>query len=212
MCGVAGFFAYGGNAAAVDRDELRAVRDHMSARGPDGVGEWFSADGRVALGHRRLAIIELSERGAQPMASADGQIVISFNGEIYNHRELRQQLERTGRVFHSDSDTEVLLHLYAQHGTAMLSMLRGMFAFVLWDSRQRAMLLARDPLGIKPLYYANDGRTLRAASQVKALLLAKVDMRPEPAGHAGFFLWGSVPAPWTLYRGIHALPAGHFIR
>jgi asparagine synthase (glutamine-hydrolysing) len=212
MCGVAGFFAYGGNAAAVDRGELRAVRDYMAARGPDGTGEWFAPDGRIALGHRRLAIIDLSQRGAQPMASADGQVVISFNGEIYNHRELRAKLERSGRVFHSDSDTEVLLHLYQEHGTAMLPMLRGMFAFVLWDARQRAMLLARDAFGIKPLYYADDGHTLRAASQVKALLLAKVDTRPEPAGHAGFFLWGSVPAPWTLYRGIRALPAGHFIR
>lgn len=212
MCGVAGFFAYGGNAAAVNRDELCAVRDHMAARGPDGTGEWFSADGRVALGHRRLAIIDLSERGAQPMASADGRIVISFNGEIYNHRELRHELERAGRVFRSDSDTEVLLYLYEQHGTAMLSMLRGMYAIALWDGRDRTMLLARDAFGIKPLYYADDGSTVRAASQVKALLLAKVDTRPEPAGHAGFFLWGSVPAPWTLYRGIRALPAGHFIR
>jgi asparagine synthase (glutamine-hydrolysing) len=210
MCGVAGFFAYGANAAVVDRDELRAVRDHMATRGPDGSGEWFSTDGRVALGHRRLAIIDLSERGAQPMASADGQLVISFNGEIYNHRELRQQLERTGRVFHSNSDTEVLLHLYEQHGTAMLTMLRGMFAFALWDARARAMLLARDPLGIKPIYYAKSDGTFRAASQVKALLRADVDRSPDPAGHAGFYLWGSVPAPWTLYRGIRALPAGHF--
>src|SRR5206468_7598182 len=200
MCGVTAAYAYAGAAPAIDRDELRTMRDHMAARGPDGAGEWFSAEGRVGLGHRRLAIIDLSERAAQPMPNADGSVVISFNGEIYNYRELKAQLERAGRVFRSNSDTEVLLHLYEMHGTAMLTMLRGMFAFALWDSRKREMLLARDAFGIKPMYYADDGRTLRAASQVKALLRAPVDTRPEPAGHAGLLLWGTVPPPWTLYR------------
>jgi asparagine synthase (glutamine-hydrolysing) len=212
MCGVAAAYAYAGSAPAIDRDELRAVRDHMAARGPDGAGEWFSPDGRVGLAHRRLAVIDLSERGAQPMASRDGRLVISFNGEIYNHRELRVQLERAGRVFASGSDTEVVLQLYEEHGTGMLAMLRGMFAFALWDARTREMLLARDAFGIKPVYYADHRGTFQAASQVKALLRADVDKRPEPAGHAGFFLWGSVPSPWTLYRGIRALPAGHFMR
>jgi asparagine synthase (glutamine-hydrolysing) len=211
MCGIVATYAYRGSADPVDREELRAVRDHLIARGPDGKGEWFSADGRVGLGHRRLAIIDLSEGGAQPKVSADGALVISFNGEIYNYRELREELRAKGRVFASESDTEVLLQLYAEYGTAMLDMLRGMFAFALWDSRKRAMLLARDPMGIKPLYYADDGKILRAASQVKALLKAAVDTAPEPAGHAGFFLWGSVPAPWTLYRGIRNLPPGHFM-
>jgi asparagine synthase (glutamine-hydrolysing) len=211
MCGVAGIYAYSASAPAVDRDELRAVRDHMAARGPDGFGEWFSENQRVGLGHRRLSIIDLSERGAQPMRSADGQLVISFNGEIYNYRELRRELQARGRTFITDSDTEVLLQMYEEHGTAMLDKLRGMFAFALWDSRKRAMLLARDPFGIKPLYYADDGKTFRTASQVKALLRASVDTSPEPAGHAGFFLWGSVPSPWTLYRGIRGLPAGHFM-
>jgi asparagine synthase (glutamine-hydrolysing) len=212
MCGVAGAFAYAGTAPAIDRNELRSVRDYMASRGPDGTGEWFSPDGRVGLAHRRLAIIELSQLGAQPMASRDGRFIISFNGEIYNYRELKARLEKAGRAFAGDSDTEVLLQLYEEHGTAMLTMLRGMFAFALWDARKREMLLARDAIGIKPLYYADDGRTLRIASQVKALLRADVDTRPEPAGHAGFFLWGSVPSPWTLYRGIRALPAGHFMR
>jgi asparagine synthase (glutamine-hydrolysing) len=211
MCGVAGVYAYSSSALPVDRDELRAVRDHMRTRGPDGSGEWFSADGRLGLAHRRLSIIDLSERGAQPMASADGSLVLSFNGEIYNHRELRAELQARGRVFASESDTEVLLHLYEEHGAAMLEKLRGMFAFALWDGRKRALLLARDPFGIKPLYYADDGKTLRAASQVKALLRAPVDTAPEPAGHAGFFLWGSVPAPWTLYRGIRSLLPGHYM-
>ena len=209
MCGIAGIFSYGDAAAATDRAELRAMRDHMAARGPDGIGEWFSADGRVALGHRRLSIIDLSPGGAQPMVSADGKLVISYNGEIYNYRELRQGLEAAGRVFRTGSDTEILLHLYAEKGDAMLQELRGMFAFALWDAGRGRLLLARDAFGIKPMYYADGGGILRFASQVKALLQAPVDTAPSAAGHVGFFLWGSVPEPWTLYRGIRALPAGH---
>lgn len=212
MCGIAGIFAYHHAAPPVDRDELRAIRDHMAARGPDGKGEWYSDGNRVGLAHRRLSIIDLSDRAAQPMTSADGQLVVSFNGEIYNYCELKKGLEAKGRVFRTESDTEVLLHLYAEKGEAMLNDLRGMFAFVLWDARKQAMLLARDPFGIKPLYYADDGKACRFASQVRALLAGgQIDTAPEPAGHAGFFLWGSVPAPWTLYRGIRNLPAGHFL-
>lgn len=209
MCGIAGIHAYRAGSAPTDRGELRAIRDHMATRGPDGLGEWFSPEGRVALGHRRLSIIDLSEGGAQPMLSADGNLAMSYNGEIYNYRELRRGLEAKGRVFRTESDTEVLLHLYAEKGDAMLDDLRGMFAFALWDAQRQRLLLARDPFGIKPLYYADDGSTLRFASQVKALLQAPVDRSPSAAGHAGFFLWGSVPEPWTLYRGIRALPAGH---
>jgi asparagine synthase (glutamine-hydrolysing) len=153
MCAIAGLYAFAPSAPPADRAELRTIRDHMSARGPDGHGEWFSNDGRVALGHRRLAIIDLTEGGAQPMHSADGQLVITFNGEIYNYRELRRELEAEGHVFRSESDTEVLLHLYQAKGTAMLQDLRGMYAFALWDARKQALLLARDPFGIKPLYY-----------------------------------------------------------
>jgi asparagine synthase (glutamine-hydrolysing) len=176
MCAIAGLFAFNPSAPPADRAELRTIRDHMAARGPDGHGEWFSADGRVALGHRRLAIIDLSLRAAHsPCMSADGQLVITFNGEIYNYRELRRELEAQGHVFRSGSDTEVLLHLYQAKGTAMLEHLRGMYAFALWDARKQALLLARDPFGIKPLYYtpASTGQgngTLRFASQVKALL------------------------------------------
>src|SRR6476660_3070144 len=120
MCGIAGIYAYHYAANAVDRAELRCIRDHMAARGPDGLGEWYSQNERIGLGHRRLSIIDLSERGAQPMASADGKLVISFNGEIYNYRQLKAELLVTGRTFRSDSDTEVLLHLYEIHGTRML--------------------------------------------------------------------------------------------
>ena len=211
VCGIAGIFAYHYPALPVDRDELRRIRDHMAARGPDGKGEWFSEDGRVGLAHRRLSIIDLSDRAAQPMISDDGQLVVSFNGEIYNFRELRRGLEARGRVFRTESDTEVLLHLYAEKGEAMLGDLRGMFAIALWDGRKNSLLLARDPYGIKPLYLADDGWTVRFASQVKALLTSpRVSRVAEPAGLAGFYLFGSVPEPFTLYQEIRSVPAGSY--
>jgi asparagine synthase (glutamine-hydrolysing) len=209
MCGIAGIYAYHYAANAVDRAELRRIRDHMAARGPDGLGEWYSQDERVGFGHRRLTIIDLSERGAQPMISADGKLVVTFNGEIYNYRQLRASLEAKGHRFRTQTDTEVLLHLYAQKGEAMVHDLRGMFAFALWDAEKGALLLARDSYGIKPLYYADDGWTVRFASQVKALLAAgKVSRDPETAGWVGFCLFGSVPEPFTTYQDIRALPAG----
>jgi asparagine synthase (glutamine-hydrolysing) len=209
MCGIAGIYAYHYAANPVDRAELRIIRDHMAARGPDGIGEWYSRDQRVAFGHRRLSIIDLSQRGAQPMLSTDGKLIITFNGEIYNYRELRASLEAKGRTFRSQTDTEVLLELYAEKGEAMVRDLRGMFAFALWDANKGALLLARDPYGIKPLYYADDGWTLRFASQVKALLAGgKVSRDPEPAGWVGFCLFGSVPEPFTTFQEIRSLPAG----
>src|SRR5437764_2628433 len=209
MCGIVGIYAYHYAANPIDVVELRKIRDHMAARGPDGVGEWCSPDERVGLGHRRLAIIDLSERGAQPMVSADGKTVITLNGEIYNYKALRTKLESEGYVFRTQTDTEVLLHLYAAKGAAMVRDLRGMFAFGLWDLEKRGLLLARDPYGIKPLYYADDGWTLRFASQVKALVAGgRVSLDPEPAGWAGFLLFGSVPEPYTIYQEIRALPAG----
>ena len=209
MCGLNAILAYAVGAPPVDAAELVAVRDAMSARGPDGAGVWLARDGRVGFGHRRLSIIDLAETANQPMDLDSGRLVISFNGEIYNFRELRAELEAEGRHFRTQSDTEVLLHLYDRDGAAMVERLRGMFAFALWDAGRRGLLLARDPFGIKPLYYADDGKTLRAASQVKALLAGRgIGGEPDPAGHAGFFLLGSVPEPHTLYRAIRALPAG----
>src|SRR5688572_11411976 len=120
MCGIAGTFRYAPGVPPVDRDELRRMRDHMTQRGPDASGEWFSEDQTVGLGHRRLSIIDLSENGTQPMISRDGKQVVVFNGEIYNFRELRKKLENAGDVFRSDSDTEVLLHLYRRHGEQMV--------------------------------------------------------------------------------------------
>lgn len=209
MCGINGIFAYAETAPPVSADELKRTRDTMVARGPDGAGLWLSQDQRLGLAHRRLAIIDLTEAGAQPMHSADGRHVVTFNGEIYNYPELRRELERQGAQFRSHSDTEVLLHLYRRDGPAMVDRLRGMFAFALWDADSRTLLLARDPHGIKPLYYADDGNTFRFASQVSALKAGGgADLRADPAGAVGFLLWGSVPEPLTLYRGIRQVPAG----
>ena len=209
MCGIAAICAYRDNAPSVDQTELLRIREAMIKRGPDGAGLWMSGDQRIGLAHRRLSIIDLSESGAQPMATPDGTVRIVFNGEIYNYRELRQALEAKGYRFHSQSDTEVLLHLYQEHGRDMSEHLRGMYALAIWDERKRGLLLARDPFGIKPLYYADNGDTIRVASQVKALLKGgAIDTTPESAGHIGFYLWGHVPEPYTLYRGIRALPAG----
>lgn len=207
MCGINGLYAYRGG--PVDLDELRRTREAMTARGPDGYGEWSDEDRRIAFGHRRLAIVDLSEGGAQPMLSVDRRIVVTFNGEIYNFPQLRADLEARGCVFRSRSDTEVLIHLYRLYGDGMLPMLRGMFAFGLWDSDRRRLLLARDPYGIKPLYYADDGVGLRFASSVKALIAGRAISRaPDPAGMAGFYLFGSVPEPWTCYKAIRSVPAG----
>jgi len=212
MCGINGNFAYQASAPAVELAELIAIRDAMAARGPDGAGHWMSSDGRVGLGHRRLAIVDLGATGAQPMATDDDSLHITFNGEIYNYQSIRGRLQAAGVVFQSQSDTEVLLHLYAEKGPAMLDELRGMYAFAIWDAPRRRMFLARDPFGIKPLYYSDDGKTLRFASQVRALLKAKsVDTSCDAAGRVGFMLWGYMPEPYTLYAGIHALPAGSWL-
>lgn len=209
MCAINGIFAYHHASSSVDQGELLRTRDRMAVRGPDGLGHWIAEDQRIGLGHRRLSIVDLSEAGAQPMFSADGSLVISFNGEIYNYPELRRELEAQGRTFRTNCDTEVLLHLYAMKGAEFVAGLRGMFAFAIWDNVRRSLFLARDPYGIKPLYTANDGWTFRFASQVKALVASGgVSTDPEAAGIVGFHLWGSVPEPFTLYRGIRALPAG----
>ena len=209
MCGIAAVFAYGETAPPVGEAELLAMREHMFARGPDGAGQWISDDGRVGLANRRLSIIDTSPAGEQPMFNADRSLAIVFNGEIYNYRELRERLVREGRRFQSHCDTEVLLELYATRGEAMLHELRGMYAFAIWDRNKQGIFLARDPFGIKPLYYSDNGHTFRLASQVKALRAGgKIDSAPEPAGHVGFFLWGHVPDPYTLFRSIRSLPAG----
>lgn len=211
MCGINGILRLRPDAPPLDHYELACTRDAMASRGPDGTGSWVDEGGDVALGHRRLAILDLSAAAAQPMHTRDGRHALIVNGEIYNFRALRRELERDGACLRSSGDTEVVLELLARHGERALGRLRGMFALAWWDGLRRRLVLARDPLGIKPLYYATDGATLRFASQVRALVAGGVSDAVDPAGLVGFLLWGSVPEPWTIRRAVRSLPAGHFL-
>lgn len=213
MCGIAGAFAFGSDAAPVDRAIVAGLNDLQRKRGPDGAGLWSSPDRRVALGHRRLAIIDTGASGAQPMRDASGRWVISFNGQIYNYRALRSELERLGCVFRTNSDTEVLINAVAQWGESGLLKLRGMYAFALWDSVQQELWLVRDPHGIKPLYVAESRGTIWFASHARALAkCAPVDTRRDAAALTGFYLWGHVPEPFCWWAGIRMLPPGHVQR
>jgi len=211
MCGIAGVVVYG-DGPSVDEAALCRLRDAQRHRGPDDSGLWIAPDGRVGLGHRRLAIVDLSPFGHQPMASEDGRFRVVFNGEIYNFRALRSELEARGHSFRSESDTEVLLHGWREWGIALLDRLRGMFAFALHDAMQSETILVRDPLGIKPCYLLDDGQRLLFASEVQALRGIADDGGIDPEGLADFLLWGSIGAPRTLYRRVRALPAGSWLR
>ena len=209
MCGIAG---------AVMADPLAAERavvamcDQMVARGPDdaGVELLTSDDAAIAIGNRRLAIIDPTPGGHQPMRDADRGNTIAFNGMIYNHRELRAQLIAEGERFYSDCDTEVVLRAYGRWGSDCVRRLRGMFAFAVWDGRRQELFLARDRLGIKPLYYYSTGGTLLFASQVKALLeTGRVPVRLSSAGIASYLAYGAVSDPLTAIDGVFALPAAH---
>lgn len=208
MCGIGGFFSLQ-TRPADPVDLLFRMAESMRNRGPDGQGCWTSDDAQVGFAHRRLAILDPTSASDQPMHSADGRLTIVFNGEIYNFRELRLSLQKQGHVFRTSGDTEVLLHLYARHGDEMVHRLRGMFAFAIWDRERRRLLIARDCMGIKPMYYSTAGGMLRFASQVKTLGAQLEQKTPDPAGRAGFLLWGSVPEPYTLFREIRSLPAGY---
>lgn len=183
--------------------------EKMVSRGPDAVGYWHSDDGYVTLGHRRLSIVDLDARANQPMVSPSGRCVAVFNGEIYNFREIRTELEVEGRIFRTSSDTEVILALYERDRERMLTKLRGMFAIAIWDIASRTLFLARDPYGIKPLYIGRSERGWLFASQVKAILATgQVSREADLRGQAGFWMLGSVPEPHTWFRDIKALPAG----
>jgi asparagine synthase (glutamine-hydrolysing) len=211
MCGISGFVSPRREPFELGVSHVAQMNDYMRSRGPDASRVWSGA-GSV-LGHRRLSILDLDARSDQPMISRDGNFIIVFNGEIYNYRELRLELELVGVVLKTTSDTEVILELFSREGIKMLPRLRGMFAIAIWDIRAHELWLARDPYGIKPLYYSSCKEGLLFASQVKALLTSNLISRDlEPAGLAGFFLWGNVPEPWTLYRNVFSLPAGHWLR
>lgn len=210
MCGIAGLFCAPGEGAAASAT-LLAIRDAMEARGPDDAGFAAVAEGRLLLGHRRLAIIDLSAAGHQPMEAAGGAATIVYNGEIYNYRALRDGLAASGQRFTSHSDTETILALYLREGVEMLPKLDGMFALAIWDAAARKLILARDTHGIKPLYYRTSP-TFAFASQVRALLRdPATDRRIDPHAAMGFAVWGSVPEPHTIVASVKALPPGHWM-
>jgi asparagine synthase (glutamine-hydrolysing) len=207
MCGIAGFLDLDGRAA--EPALLRALAERLAHRGPDGHDEYV--EGPVALGHRRLAIIDLAT-GRQPMGNADGSTWLVCNGEIYNYRELRRELEAEGCVFRTQSDCETILHGYDRWGVDVLQRLRGMFAFALWDGRRRQLLLARDRIGIKPMCYALDGKRVAFASELQALLpLPGLDLDVDMGALDKYLHLQYIPAPETIYRGIRKLPPGHFM-
>ena len=202
MCGICGVFHFNGE--PVSKEAVTRMSQAMTHRGPDGSGHFF--DGEVGLGHRRLSIIDL-ERGGQPLSNEDNTIQIVFNGEVYNYIELRQQLIAHGHRFKTDSDTEVIIHAYEQWGADCVNRFNGMFAFALWNTRTRTLFLARDHLGIKPLYYFRSPTRLLFASEIKALL--NHPECPRGVDHdriLELFTFRYVPAPGTLFDGIHKLP------
>ena len=200
MCGIAGIVRW--NHAPVLEDEIRSMCGAMVHRGPDEEGIYLG-DG-VALGMRRLSIIDI-DNGQQPVANEDGTVWVVFNGEIYNHRELRRDLERTGHKFRTASDTETIVHLYEDLGPRCVDRLRGMFAFAIWDVRKRTLLLARDRLGIKPLYYTERNGELLFASELKPILQlpgCTPSVSWEAASHLFTFL--ATPASQSIVEGIRS--------
>jgi asparagine synthase (glutamine-hydrolysing) len=201
VCGICGIASTNGSAVT---DRVAAMSATLAHRGPDSFGEF--SDGNVALAARRLSIIDL-ETGDQPIANEDGTLQVVQNGEIYNYRELRRELERAGHHFRTQGDTEVLLHLYEEYGDRFAERLRGMFAIAIWDARHRRLVLARDRFGIKPLYYRAADNELAFASELRALPRGEID----PDALEAFLAFNSIPAPLTIFREIRKLPPGHLL-
>ncbi len=215
MCGIVGVRSFEGGAFTVTPTYLARMRDAMVHRGPDGAGLWVSDDRKVGLGHRRLSIIDLSDTAGQPMSNEDGTLWVTFNGEIYNHAEIREELEALGghqwRTDHSD--TEVILHAFEQWGIDCVNRFRGMFAFALWDAKTEEVWLVRDRIGVKPLYYSIHHGRLTFASEIKALLEDPDQHRAvneEGVFHYLSFL--TTPSPMTLFDGINKLEPGTWMR
>lgn len=213
MCGIVVAHAHHPVAPAIDRAEIVRMRETMAARGPDGSGLWVSADGRTAIAHRRLAIVQPGPSNAQPLVCRHTGLVLAWNGELYDGTDLVRRLRRAGVQRAMATDSEAILAAWEQDGPRCLEYLVGMFALAVWDPRDEAIHLARDPYGHKPLYYADDGWTLRAASQVRTLQAgAAIDETRDDAGLVGFLTFGSVPEPFTMLRAVRSVPAGSHVR
>ena len=210
MCGIAGIISLkpGGQ---INKQSLVAINQYMVKRGPDDSGFWYSENNQVGLAHNRLSIIDLDQRANQPMQYLQGRYVMTYNGEIYNYKSLRQQLVKKGYVFSTQSDAEVVMAMYDCFESNMLDKLRGMFSFVIWDNLKAKLFAARDPFGIKPLYYAKLADELIFSSSVKSIAnLPDLRLTDCAAGWCGFLTQGSVPEPFTTYEQIKTLPAGHY--
>ncbi len=205
MCGIAGVLDYQQRGLTINPVHVDRMVDSLAHRGPNGRGVW-RADG-IALGHRRLSVLDPTAAGAQPMHYAARQLVVTYNGEIYNFKELRAELQVAGHRFQTECDTEVLLAAYAEWGTAAVERFNGIFAFALWDGQARRLWLVRDRLGVKPLYYSTQGNLLRFGSEVKAILAdPEFQRRPNRAGLDSFLSFGFIPAPDTGFEEIRQLP------
>lgn len=212
MCGIAGILTADAGVAAL-RESLCAMQRALQHRGPDDEGTWQSPSRLAAFAHTRLAVLDLSPAGRQPLSTSDGRFTIVLNGEIYNFAEIRRGLQQEGVTFRTRTDAEVVLRAYQVHGDACVDLFRGMFAFALWDERERSCLLARDRFGIKPLYYCADGGRLIFGSEVRALMASTlVPTELDAQALYGYFRTGSVPEPRTLLRHVRSLPAGHHAR
>ncbi len=213
MCGIAGFIKLFGNHILFDSVLLEQLHRALAHRGPDGYGIWIDQERHVSLVHRRLRILDISDAGAQPMLSVDGTLILTFNGEIYNYLEIKAELETAGHSFKTATDTEVILHAYAQWGIACLSKLEGMFAFALFDHDRNELFLVRDRIGIKPLFLSLQGGALSFASEIKALwTLPWIEKKIHHDALSHYLTFMATPAPLTLYDGVYALPAGFYAR
>lgn len=209
MCGIAGVFHVDGQPA--DPEIVEKMTRLIAHRGPDGQAEWVR--GAVGLGHRRLSIVDLSERGKQPMSNEDGSVWITFNGEIYNHQGLRSDLLTKGHLFTSQTDTESIVHGYEEYGEGVIQYLNGMFAFAIWDGRKQELFLVRDRLGIKPLFYGLFGDTFLFGSEIKAILAHPACQRELDTTALDLYLsLNYTPAPMTMIRGIRQLEPGQWMR
>lgn len=207
MCGICGILSYGEQ--KVTEEYVLKMRDTMFHRGPDDAGIYISTEGKIGLGSRRLSIIDLSPNGRMPMPNEDRSIWIVYNGEIYNFKELRRELEAKNHVFCSNTDTEVVLHLYEEEGIDCVKLLNGQFAFAIWNETENLLFLARDRLGIKPLYYYFDGKRFLFASELKAIVKDPTVPRKIDLGALNAYLtYQYVPSPQTIFRGIRKLPPG----
>jgi asparagine synthase (glutamine-hydrolysing) len=211
MCGITGILAFD-HGLALDAPTVERMSDALRHRGPDDAGTYVQSQDGVALGHRRLAIIDLTSAGHQPMANEDGTVWITYNGEVYNHAELRAELEARGHRFRSATDTEAIVHLYEEEGTRCVERLQGMFAFAIWDARQKVLLLVRDRLGVKPLYYAVLPQGLLFGSEVKAILAHPAAPRDlDEEALASYLTFGFTPPPRTMFKGISKLGPGELL-